>query len=101
MGIKKQNNVWNLSTQGETISSANCRLIDSLVGLIQSVFLPTAISNEMKRVQLKIQEEKEKEKKIYAKMFAWTFQLTMQWILLNNFYQYLKSSLYEKLYLLR
>ncbi|KAM9356669.1 peptidyl-prolyl cis-trans isomerase D [Symphorus nematophorus] len=29
-----------------------------------------AISNEMKRVQLKIQEEKEKEKKIYAKMFA-------------------------------
>ncbi|XP_073343414.1 peptidyl-prolyl cis-trans isomerase D [Pagrus major] len=29
-----------------------------------------AISNEMKRVQLKIQEEKEKEKKIYAKMFT-------------------------------
>ncbi|TNM98914.1 hypothetical protein fugu_013478 [Takifugu bimaculatus] len=29
-----------------------------------------AIVNEMKRVQLKIQEEKEKEKKIYAKMFA-------------------------------
>ncbi|XP_042348700.1 peptidyl-prolyl cis-trans isomerase D [Plectropomus leopardus] len=29
-----------------------------------------AISNEMKRVQLKIQEEKEREKKIYAKMFA-------------------------------
>lgn len=29
-----------------------------------------AISNEMKRVQLKLQEEKEKEKKIYAKMFA-------------------------------
>uniref|UniRef100_H3D679 Peptidyl-prolyl cis-trans isomerase D n=1 Tax=Tetraodon nigroviridis TaxID=99883 RepID=H3D679_TETNG len=29
-----------------------------------------AIGNEMKRVQLKIQEEKEKEKKIYAKMFA-------------------------------
>lgn len=29
-----------------------------------------AISNEMKRVQLKIQQEKEKEKKIYAKMFA-------------------------------
>lgn len=29
-----------------------------------------AIINEMKRVQLKIQEEKEKEKKIYAKMFA-------------------------------
>ncbi|XP_018534944.1 peptidyl-prolyl cis-trans isomerase D [Lates calcarifer] len=29
-----------------------------------------AISNEMKRVHLKIQEEKEKEKKIYAKMFA-------------------------------
>ncbi|KAM8848595.1 peptidyl-prolyl cis-trans isomerase D [Synchiropus picturatus] len=29
-----------------------------------------AISNEMKRVQLKVQEEKEKEKKIYAKMFA-------------------------------
>ncbi|XP_037316956.2 peptidyl-prolyl cis-trans isomerase D [Pungitius pungitius] len=29
-----------------------------------------AISNELKRVQLKIQEEKEKEKKIYAKMFA-------------------------------
>ncbi|XP_068571319.1 peptidyl-prolyl cis-trans isomerase D [Cebidichthys violaceus] len=29
-----------------------------------------AINNEMKRVQLKIQEEKEKEKKIYAKMFA-------------------------------
>lgn len=27
----------------------------------------------MKRVQLKIQEEKEKEKKIYAKMFAWAF----------------------------
>lgn len=26
----------------------------------------------MKRVQIKIQEEKEKEKKIYAKMFAWT-----------------------------
>ncbi|KAM8910442.1 peptidyl-prolyl cis-trans isomerase D [Spinachia spinachia] len=29
-----------------------------------------AVSNELKRVQLKIQEEKEKEKKIYAKMFA-------------------------------
>ncbi|XP_068181639.1 peptidyl-prolyl cis-trans isomerase D [Antennarius striatus] len=29
-----------------------------------------AITNEMKRVQLKVQEEKEKEKKIYAKMFA-------------------------------
>ncbi|XP_034398919.1 peptidyl-prolyl cis-trans isomerase D [Cyclopterus lumpus] len=29
-----------------------------------------AIGNELKRVQLKIQEEKEKEKKIYAKMFA-------------------------------
>nr|XP_057920276.1 peptidyl-prolyl cis-trans isomerase D [Doryrhamphus excisus] len=29
-----------------------------------------AIMNEMKRVQLKVQEEKEKEKKIYAKMFA-------------------------------
>ncbi|XP_043982518.1 peptidyl-prolyl cis-trans isomerase D isoform X1 [Gambusia affinis] len=29
-----------------------------------------AIINEMKKVQLKIQEEKEKEKKIYAKMFA-------------------------------
>ncbi|KAK5864466.1 hypothetical protein PBY51_015705 [Eleginops maclovinus] len=29
-----------------------------------------AISNELKRVQLKIQQEKEKEKKIYAKMFA-------------------------------
>ncbi|XP_034454897.1 peptidyl-prolyl cis-trans isomerase D [Hippoglossus hippoglossus] len=29
-----------------------------------------AINNELKRVQLKIQEEKEKEKKIYAKMFA-------------------------------
>lgn len=29
-----------------------------------------AISNEMKRVQLKVQEEKEREKKIYAKMFA-------------------------------
>ncbi|XP_074530060.1 peptidyl-prolyl cis-trans isomerase D [Halichoeres trimaculatus] len=29
-----------------------------------------AITNEVKRVQLKIQEEKEKEKKIYAKMFA-------------------------------
>lgn len=29
-----------------------------------------AIGNEMKRVHLKIQEEKEKEKKIYAKMFA-------------------------------
>ncbi|XP_058506486.1 peptidyl-prolyl cis-trans isomerase D [Solea solea] len=29
-----------------------------------------AIGNEMKRVQLKVQEEKEKEKKIYAKMFA-------------------------------
>ncbi|XP_029917656.1 peptidyl-prolyl cis-trans isomerase D [Myripristis murdjan] len=29
-----------------------------------------AISNEMKRVQLKVKEEKEKEKKIYAKMFA-------------------------------
>lgn len=29
-----------------------------------------AISNELKRVHLKIQEEKEKEKKIYAKMFA-------------------------------
>uniref|UniRef100_A0A3P9NQ05 Peptidyl-prolyl cis-trans isomerase D n=1 Tax=Poecilia reticulata TaxID=8081 RepID=A0A3P9NQ05_POERE len=28
------------------------------------------IINEMKKVQLKIQEEKEKEKKIYAKMFA-------------------------------
>lgn len=33
--------------------------------------LLTAIINEMKKVQLKIQEEKEKEKKIYAKMFAW------------------------------
>uniref|UniRef100_A0A672FVF6 Peptidyl-prolyl cis-trans isomerase D n=1 Tax=Salarias fasciatus TaxID=181472 RepID=A0A672FVF6_SALFA len=30
----------------------------------------SAVNNEMKRVQLKIQEEKEKEKKIYAKMFA-------------------------------
>lgn len=40
----------------------------------------TAIGNEMKRVQLKIQEEKEKEKKIYAKMFAWTFHLMMQCI---------------------
>ncbi|XP_056294923.1 peptidyl-prolyl cis-trans isomerase D [Pseudoliparis swirei] len=29
-----------------------------------------AIGNELKRVQLKIQEEKEKEKMIYAKMFA-------------------------------
>ncbi|XP_047209517.1 peptidyl-prolyl cis-trans isomerase D isoform X1 [Girardinichthys multiradiatus] len=29
-----------------------------------------AIINEMKKVQIKIQEEKEKEKKIYAKMFA-------------------------------
>ncbi|XP_061580800.1 peptidyl-prolyl cis-trans isomerase D [Cololabis saira] len=29
-----------------------------------------AINNEMKKVHLKIQEEKEKEKKIYAKMFA-------------------------------
>ncbi|CAG5988921.1 unnamed protein product [Menidia menidia] len=29
-----------------------------------------AITNEMKRVHLKVQEEKEKEKKIYAKMFA-------------------------------
>ncbi|KAM6923534.1 peptidyl-prolyl cis-trans isomerase D [Xenentodon cancila] len=29
-----------------------------------------AITNEMKKVHLKIQEEKEKEKKIYAKMFA-------------------------------
>lgn len=29
-----------------------------------------AISSEMKKVHLKIQEEKEKEKKIYAKMFA-------------------------------
>ncbi|XP_076005142.1 peptidyl-prolyl cis-trans isomerase D [Genypterus blacodes] len=29
-----------------------------------------AIINEMKRVQMKVQEEKEKEKKIYAKMFA-------------------------------
>lgn len=29
-----------------------------------------AISNEMKRVQLKVKEEKEKEKKVYAKMFA-------------------------------
>ncbi|TNN42290.1 Peptidyl-prolyl cis-trans isomerase D [Liparis tanakae] len=29
-----------------------------------------AIGNELKRVQQKIQEEKEKEKKIYAKMFA-------------------------------
>ncbi|XP_029297051.1 peptidyl-prolyl cis-trans isomerase D [Cottoperca gobio] len=29
-----------------------------------------AVGNELKRVQLKIQEEKEKEKKIYAKMFA-------------------------------
>ena len=46
---------------------------DSHVELIQSVFFPphsTAIINEMKRVQLKIQEEKEKEKKIYAKMFS-------------------------------
>lgn len=30
----------------------------------------------MKRVHLKIQEEKEKEKKIYAKMFAWKVQVT-------------------------
>ncbi|XP_057706703.1 peptidyl-prolyl cis-trans isomerase D [Corythoichthys intestinalis] len=29
-----------------------------------------AISNEMKRVQLQVQQEKEREKKIYAKMFA-------------------------------
>jgi len=29
-----------------------------------------AIGNEMKRVQLKVKEEKEKEKKIYSKMFA-------------------------------
>ncbi|XP_077588955.1 peptidyl-prolyl cis-trans isomerase D [Stigmatopora nigra] len=29
-----------------------------------------AISNEMKRVQLQVQKEKEREKKIYAKMFA-------------------------------
>nr|XP_046178670.1 peptidyl-prolyl cis-trans isomerase D [Oncorhynchus gorbuscha] len=29
-----------------------------------------AIGNEMKRVQLKVKEEKEKEKQIYAKMFA-------------------------------
>lgn len=40
------------------------------VRLGESVFLLTAIINEMKRVQLKVQEEKEKEKKIYAKMFA-------------------------------
>lgn len=45
---------------------------DSHVELIQRVFFShsTAIINEMKRVQLKIQEEKEKEKKIYAKMFS-------------------------------
>lgn len=30
----------------------------------------TAITNELKKVHLKMQEEKEKEKKIYAKMFA-------------------------------
>lgn len=46
----------------------SCTAFDALVILIVS-FL-AAISNEMKRVQLKIQEEKEKEKKIYAKMFA-------------------------------
>lgn len=37
---------------------------------LKSIFLLAAIGNEMKKVQLKIQEEKEKEKKIYAKMFA-------------------------------
>lgn len=36
-----------------------------------TVFFLTAISSEMKKVHLKIQEEKEKEKKIYAKMFVW------------------------------
>lgn len=34
------------------------------------MLLLTAITNEMKKVHLKIQEEKEREKKIYAKMFA-------------------------------
>ena len=49
------------------------------------LFLLTAITNEMKRVHLKIQEEKEKEKKIYAKMFAWTFNLTVHWILIYHY----------------
>lgn len=47
-------------------------------------FLLAAIGNEMKRVQIKIQEEKEKEKKIYAKMFAWTIScVVLKWSILN------------------
>uniref|UniRef100_A0A3P8RNV7 peptidylprolyl isomerase n=1 Tax=Amphiprion percula TaxID=161767 RepID=A0A3P8RNV7_AMPPE len=42
----------------------------AMVTSTKHLYLLSAISNEMKRVQLKIQEEKEKEKKIYAKMFA-------------------------------
>lgn len=60
--------------------------------LSESDFLLTAIINEMKRVQLRIQEEKEKEKKIYAKMFAWGFHSMMQWIV-HIVDQYLKLSL--------
>uniref|UniRef100_A0A3B4GYR6 peptidylprolyl isomerase n=1 Tax=Pundamilia nyererei TaxID=303518 RepID=A0A3B4GYR6_9CICH len=37
---------------------------------ISNLFFFTAITNELKKVHLKIQEEKEREKKIYAKMFA-------------------------------
>lgn len=37
----------------------------------------------MKRVQLKMQEEKEKEKKIYAKMFAWT-SFSVLFLMINN-----------------
>lgn len=67
---------WNLSM--EKVRQNPARIVDiiafdSHVELIQSVFFSphsTAIINEMKRVQLKIQEEKEKEKKIYAKMFS-------------------------------
>uniref|UniRef100_A0A3Q1HP54 Peptidyl-prolyl cis-trans isomerase D n=1 Tax=Anabas testudineus TaxID=64144 RepID=A0A3Q1HP54_ANATE len=45
-------------------------LLSFLFGNLNDDFSSTAISNEMKKVHLKIQEEKEKEKKIYAKMFA-------------------------------
>lgn len=46
-------------------------LLSFLLGKLNKTdFFLTAIINEMKRVQLKIQEEKEKEKRIYAKMFA-------------------------------
>lgn len=49
----------------------------------------------MKKVQVKLQEEKEKEKKMFAKMFAWLvwrcsdeFQMWMWWAALRYNIQY-------------